>query len=155
VALRRQGKKETSAGSPAGSRSGLSQVMGELEAEVMECVWDLGSASVKDVHQRLLGRQPIAYTTVMTVMSRLATKGYLTSRPCGRAYIYEATADKAAFCTNTVREFLSSMLEDSDRRILANFVDSLTENDRDSLDLLAQIVEDKRRERDSSQSTPS
>lgn len=73
-------------------RAGLRQIMGELEAEIMECVWELGPASVKDVHGCLQERREIAYTTVMTVMSRLANKGLLISRPEGRAYIYEAVA---------------------------------------------------------------
>ena len=62
-------KAEMGTHARAEARSGLSQIMGDLEAEVMECVWELGSASVKDVHRCLLERREIAYTTVMTVMS--------------------------------------------------------------------------------------
>ena len=71
--------------------------MGDLEAEILECVWELGSASVKDVHECLLERREIAYTTVMTVMSRLAAKGLLISQPVGRAYVYEAAAGREDF----------------------------------------------------------
>src|SRR5680860_1755722 len=54
---------------------GLGQVLGDLEAEIMECMWDLGSASVRRVHECLQEDRNIAYTTVMTVMTRLAEKG--------------------------------------------------------------------------------
>jgi len=43
------------------------------------------------------GRKPkLAYTTVMTVMARLADKGILSRRREGRGYVYEATAEDAA-----------------------------------------------------------
>ena len=67
-----------------GYNPGLRQVLGDLEAEIMECVGQMGSASVRDVHEVLLGRRHIAYTTVMTVMSRLAEKGLLARRQDGR-----------------------------------------------------------------------
>jgi predicted transcriptional regulator len=121
--------------------------MGQLEAEIMECVWDLGSASVKDIHRCLLERREIAYTTVMTVMSRLAAKGYLVSKPRGRAYVYEPAAGREAFCAGVVQDFMAGMLADADRLVLANFVDSVAADDTQRLDLLAQIIEEKRRER--------
>ena len=134
----------------AAAQSGLTQIMGDLEAEIMECVWDLGSASVKDVHECLLERREIAYTTVMTVMSRLAAKGLLVSRQVGRAYVYEAAAGREEFCAGIVRDFMSGVLADANRAVLAQFVDSVTERDVEQLDLLAQIIEEKRRERSSS-----
>ena len=131
-------------------RSGLRQIMGDLETEVMECVWDLGSASVKEVHECLLERREIAYTTVMTVMSRLVAKGLLVSRPAGRAYVYEAAVGREEFCAGVVRGFMAGVFADADRAVLAQFVDSVTEHDLEQLDLLAQIIEEKRRERSSS-----
>ncbi|MCL5735187.1 MAG: BlaI/MecI/CopY family transcriptional regulator [Actinobacteria bacterium] len=132
------------------ARSGLTQIMGDLEAEIMECVWELGTVSVKDVHQCLLERREIAYTTVMTVMGRLAAKGLLMSRPVGRAYLYEAAAKREDFCAGVVRDFMSGVLANADKAVLAQFVDSVTEHDVEQLDLLAQIIEEKRRERSSS-----
>ena len=132
------------------ARSGLRQIMGDLEAEIMECVWELGPVSVRDVHRCLEERREIAYTTVMTVMSRLASKGLLVSRPQGRAYIYEAAADREAYCAGVVRDFMSEMLADADKAVLSQFVESVTEHDRTQLDMLAQIIEEKRRETSSS-----
>jgi predicted transcriptional regulator len=136
--------------SDAAARSGLTQIMGDLEAEILECVWDLGSASVKDVHQCLLERREIAYTTVMTVMSRLTAKGLLVSHPVGRAYVYQAAAGREEFCAGVVRDFMSDMLAGADRAVLAQFVDSVTERDVEQLDLLAQIIAEKRLEASSS-----
>jgi predicted transcriptional regulator len=143
-------KRGGTPGSETEPQSGLTQIMGDLEAEIMECVWDLGSASVKDVHECLLERREIAYTTVMTVMSRLAAKGLLVSRPVGRAYVYQAAAGREDFCAGVVRDFMSGVLAGADRAVLAQFVESVTERDLEQLDLLAQIIEEKRRERSSS-----
>lgn len=63
--------------------------LGETEMEVLHHVWDLGEASVADVHERILDDRDVAYTTVMTVMKKLAEKGYLTYHKEGRSYVYE------------------------------------------------------------------
>ena len=64
--------------------------LGETEMEVLQHVWALGSAAVGEVHARILETREVAYTTVMTVMKKLASKGYLTFEKSGNAYIYSA-----------------------------------------------------------------
>ena len=73
--------------------------LGPLEGEIMELVWAAGEPpTVRDILERLNARRPqqLAYTTVMTVMNRLAEKGALRRRRRGRGYLYEPTADDAA-----------------------------------------------------------
>ena len=65
----------------------------------MEVVWRADQAvSVREVVEALnAGRgEPLAYTTVMTVMNRLAEKDALVRSPAGRSYVYEATAPDPA-----------------------------------------------------------
>lgn len=72
---------------------------GPLESEVMDAVWRAGRpVAVREVIDDLNGRrsEPLAYTTVMTVMSRLAEKDVLSRRKAGRGYVYEANAPDAA-----------------------------------------------------------
>lgn len=72
---------------------------GPLENEVMEAVWRATRpVAVRDVVDDLneSRSEPLAYTTVMTVMSRLAEKDALTRRKVGRGYVYEANAPDAA-----------------------------------------------------------
>jgi predicted transcriptional regulator len=72
---------------------------GPLESEVMDFVWTAGEpVAVRDVVEELNERraEPLAYTTVMTVMSRLADKEVLSRRKAGRGYLYEANAPDAA-----------------------------------------------------------
>lgn len=63
--------------------------MGELESAVMAHLWDAsGPCTVREVHDALAASRPLAYTTVMTVMDRLAKKGVVTQVRDGRAYHY-------------------------------------------------------------------
>ena len=54
------------------------KVLGELESEIMEIIWrQKDTVSVKDITEVLGKKRQIAYTTVMTIMTRLANKGVL------------------------------------------------------------------------------
>ena len=55
------------------------------ELEIMKLVWQRGSATVRDVYEALLERRKIAYTSVMTMMKILETKGCLKRRRRDRA----------------------------------------------------------------------
>jgi predicted transcriptional regulator len=79
----------------------------------MRGVWEAGRpVSVRELVERVNRdrREPLAYTTVMTVMSRLAEKGALERRRYGRAYLYEAAVDDAAALAvrGVMREFGTS-----------------------------------------------
>jgi len=72
---------------------------GPLESDVMDAVWRAARpVAVREVVDDLNGSrsEPLAYTTVMTVMSRLAEKEVLSRRKVGRGYVYEANAPDAA-----------------------------------------------------------
>lgn len=74
-------------------------MLGPLEQAIMDRVWAApGPVAVRDVVDQLNKgrREQLAYTTVMTVMSRLAEKGILTRVREGRGYLYEAAAPDAA-----------------------------------------------------------
>ena len=81
-------------------------VLGALEGEVMRACWDAANPmTVRQVLDELNTdrAQPLAYTTVMTVMSRLAEKGVLNRTPQGRGYAYSPTVpDEAALAVREV-----------------------------------------------------
>jgi predicted transcriptional regulator len=87
-----------------------SKVLGPLEAEVMGVMWAADDRlSVRSVLERLNEARdsPLAYTTVMTVMARLAEKEVLRRERDKRGYVYEAAVPDAATIAvrNVVREF--------------------------------------------------
>jgi len=79
--------------------------LGPLEADVMRVVWEKGEVQVEDVHRALLADRQIAYTTVMTVMTRLVRKGLLTRQRCGRAYLYRAARGREEMAASTLQEW--------------------------------------------------
>src|SRR5216684_8908934 len=63
--------------------------MGELEAAVMDVLWDRGGwLTPGEVHEVLARTRPLAYTTVMTILVRLWQKGRLRRERDGRAFAY-------------------------------------------------------------------
>jgi len=59
-----------------------------LELECMSCLWPLGEATVREIREALAESRPRAYTTIMTIMDRLAQKGIVARRRAGRAWVY-------------------------------------------------------------------
>src|ERR1700691_3884909 len=59
-----------------------------LELDCMNMLWPMGEGTVREIRDALAPRRPRAYTTIMTIMDRLARKGVVERRKTGRAYIY-------------------------------------------------------------------
>lgn len=77
----------------------LSKLLGPLGAEVLQALWSVGEpVSVRVVLDRLNRDrpEPLAYTTVMTVLARLSERGAATRTAAGRGYLYTAAVRDAA-----------------------------------------------------------
>src|SRR5271170_7735143 len=73
--------------------------LGELERAVMDILWDTaGPLTVRQVGARLTNRD-LAHTTVMTVLDRLAKKSFARRQRDGRAWLYQAAADREGYIT--------------------------------------------------------
>ena len=68
-----------------------------LELDCLNTLWPMGEGTVREIRDRLAPRLPRAYTTIMTIMDRLARKGIVERKKSGRAYLYRAnlTAEEA------------------------------------------------------------
>lgn len=95
---------------------GPEQLLGELEATIMHIIWQRGELTVRDVLQTLQPARPLKYTTVMTVMSRLAQKGVLATRKQGKTFFYRATL--------TAEEFVAQRAQRAVQTVLTNFGDT-------------------------------
>ena len=65
-----------------------------LELECLRALWTLESANVAQVREALLGRHALAYTTVMTLLDRLARKGAAQRKKVGRYFVYTPAVDR-------------------------------------------------------------
>jgi predicted transcriptional regulator len=59
-----------------------------LELDCMSRLWQLGEGTVRQIRDNLAATRPRAYTTILTIMDRLAHKGFVTRRKVGRAFLY-------------------------------------------------------------------
>lgn len=86
-----------------------------LELDCMNTLWPLGEATVREIRDGLAARRARAYTTIMTIMDRLARKGVVERRKAGRAYIYRprltAEEARAQALTQVVESFFGGSKE--------------------------------------------
>ena len=101
----------------------------------MKVVWRQKDVSVREVYETLRERRSVAYTTVMTMMNTLETKGYLKKALDGRAYRYRAAIRERRVVTAMVREFVERVFDGSSGPLLAHLVTSteLSESEREEL----------------------
>ena len=91
----------------------------------MAVAWKAGRPlAVRDVVDALGSPRP-AYTTVMTVMSRLSDKGLLSRRPAGKAYLYEARYSESQFLERTAQRSVRKLVEDFGELALTQFAAEL------------------------------
>jgi predicted transcriptional regulator len=103
---------------------------GELEADVLAALWRAnGPLSPGQVRDEL--GSDLAYTTVMTILSRLHDKGSVTRARSGRAYLYTPAFEQAELAASQMLDLLNS---GNDREaVLARFVGSLSSDEAGTL----------------------
>lgn len=111
------------------------------ELEIMKLVWQRESATVRDVYEALLQRRKIAYTTVMTMMNILETKGYLKKRQYERAFVYRAAQPKSQVIGGMIREFIDRVFNGSAEPLLVHLVKSRHLKEKDLQKIARMIAE--------------
>ncbi|MEO7144717.1 MAG: BlaI/MecI/CopY family transcriptional regulator [Bryobacteraceae bacterium] len=90
-----------------------------LELACLRVLWQLGEACVRDVLTSMAPERTLAYTTVMTVLDRLARRGAVSRRKAGRSYRYAAVLQQDALRKLAVRELLETYFDGSERELAA------------------------------------
>ena len=125
-------------------RDPLRAAFGHLERDVMEVMWRVETATVRDVQERL--PRTAAYTTVMTTLDRLFKKGFVERVRQGRAFVYRAAHSREQVETAVAAGLLTGFLGESRRALplLSNLVDAVAEQDETLLDQLDALIREKR-----------
>ena len=116
-------------------------VLTPQELAIMKVVWRLGHPTVRDVYEALLESRHIAYTTVMTMMNILETKGYLKKDKQDRAYRYRPARPERTVISSMVREFVNRVFDGAPRPLLLHLVKDSRLSDREREELLRLIEE--------------
>jgi predicted transcriptional regulator len=105
--------------------------LGELERAVMAQLWSADAPlTVRDVHERL--ERELAYTTVMTVLGRLAKKGLVRQERDGKAYRYAAASSREQMAAEVMIDALGDVGEDRTAALVA-FVDRVGPEEAEAL----------------------
>ena len=118
--------------------------LGETEMEVLHHVWELGHATVADVHERILRDRKVAYTTVMTVMKKLAGKGFLQFERDGASYVYSAARSPDEVRGGLLDALLDKVFHGSAAALVQTLVqrEELSDADRERILRLVEAMPD-------------
>jgi predicted transcriptional regulator len=114
-----------------------------LESEVMHELWARSEATVRDVQEALNARggKVRAYTTVLTVMTRLDGKGLLVRRRAGRLDVYAPAMSRDAYLQARAESQVQALVEDFGDLALAHFARHIGELDPERLQKLRRLAE--------------
>jgi predicted transcriptional regulator len=95
----------------------------DAELRLMNVVWERGSATVGDVVENLTGEPPLHYSTVLTTLRILETKGYLKHKKEGRAFVYRAAIQREQEREKAVAHLLRRFFDGSAEMLMLNLVE--------------------------------
>ncbi len=111
------------------------------ELRIMDVVWTLGEASVREVTDELNRQEPVAYNTVQTMLGILAEKGYLSHHKQGRAFVYEPLIDRSTAQGRALKHLMSRFFAGSPTALVQNLLSS-DEVDALEIDRLRRMIEE-------------
>ena len=129
-------------------KKGLELRLHDLEATIMDVVWgkQLSSFAVGDVLAILEKQRDIAYTTVMTTVTRLYEKGILGRERDGKRYLYSPKLTREEFMESTAREVLDEAV--GGHQAMAMLAEKVSEASAGELDDLEALIQKRREELD-------
>jgi predicted transcriptional regulator len=120
---------------------GAEKLLGELELDIMRVIWERKTVTVRDVLETLAPKRPVAYTTVMTIMGRLAEKGLLAVDKRGKTHLYGAVYTQEEFEAQAVGRIVQSLLTDFGSEVaIRQFIDRLSQVEPNQLARLAEMA---------------
>jgi len=94
----------------------------EAELRLMKILWQRGESAVSDVVAAIPTESPLAYTSVLTTIRVLESKGYVTHRQEGRAFLYSASVPEIEASRSEVRHILNRFFGNSRERLLLSLL---------------------------------
>lgn len=90
-----------------------------LELDCLSVLWPMGEATVRDIREALRNDRPRAYTTIMTIMDRMAQKGIVSRRKAGRAWVYVPNVSAGEARQRAVQRLVEHFFAGSEAALLA------------------------------------
>lgn len=125
----------------------VTPLQGELQSQVMAALWRLESGTVEQVRSALPSRYRSAYTTVQTVLNRLADRGLLSRQREGRGIIYRTKVSEAEYLSRSIKYTLAGASVDARQAALAQLIGDLDSAELDELRKRGKELDQARRAR--------
>lgn len=122
-------------------------IQGELQAQIMATLWRLDAGTVEQVRSGLPPRYQGAYTTVQTVLNRLAGRGLLSREREGRGLVYRPRITEAEYLSRAIRRTLAGASTDARQAALADLVGGIDAQELARLQSRAKKVGEARKKR--------
>lgn len=116
----------------------------ERELDVMSVLWDVGPATVAEVRKRIADQ--LAYTTVLTILRTLETKGYVSHTEEGRAHRYKPLVKREAAGRTALRRLVDKVFDGSPELLLTQLVSDKNLSDEE-LRRLRKLLAERLREK--------
>lgn len=132
------------------AREGLAKILGDLEADVMECVWGAAPVPVtaRDVEDALGDLRRVQYITLVTVLNNLWKKKLLKRRRSGRAFAYQARIERDEYLRQISRDVFAGVVDLGPELAVSSFVDVLADMGPQEIERLKKkLAEHSRREK--------
>jgi BlaI family penicillinase repressor len=113
----------------------------EQELEIMKVVWEKKTATVREVYETLRERKTVAYTTVMTMMNILESKGHLVKRPEGRAFVYEPSQARTQVVSGMVQDFVDRVFDGAAQPLVLSLIKERKLSKQD-LEEISRLIEE-------------
>ena len=124
--------------------------LGPLETEILEILWSLETATVKEIHDRILSDpdRELAYASVTTVLQRLSQKGWVSCDKTDRAFCWRPLISPEEAKILQAHDRLQQFLAISNPDVVAAFADALDGASADKLEAIAQRLKAARQARE-------
>lgn len=116
-----------------------SQTLTEAELRLMNVLWELGSATVGEVAEGLSGPPVIAYSTVLTTLRILESKGYIKHTKKGRAFVYQPVVDRYDAQRSAVQQLVNRFFNNSPELLVLNIMER-EEFDLEEVERLREMI---------------
>jgi len=125
--------------------------MGEAELEVLKALWELGPTTVREVMNHLHGTgRRVAYTTVLTFLTRLEQKGYVASDKSEQAYVYRACLSRHRVTRSRLRALVEDLYDGASGQLALQLIRTtkFTPQEIDELQRLIERLDGKQKKSD-------
>ncbi|MGB0880733.1 MAG: BlaI/MecI/CopY family transcriptional regulator [Polaribacter sp.] len=121
----------------------MSKQLTKAEEQIMQVLWGLKEASVKEIIEKFPNPKP-AYNTVSTIIRILETKEFVNHRPVGRGFVYYPIVKKNVYSNQSLHKLMNGYFEGSFKSMVSFFV---KENNMDISELETILKEANKKKR--------